>query len=104
MSATLTITRHPLARRGAAYTSLIKEMDRRGETALHKHEKEQLVDCADSLLFDEENADRKLGAARELLDGLVDSGRWNQDGAQIISELLQQIGEPTDSQDQDSSS
>jgi len=92
MSTTTTITRHPLARRGAAYTSLIKEMDRRGETALHDHARAQLIDCADALLFDEADASRKLGVARQLLEGLAESGRWESSSTDSLFEILEQIG------------
>ena len=90
-TATLT-TRHPLARRGAAYTSLIKELDRRGDTALHSHERAQIIDCADGLLFDEANAAHKVKTVGELLDGLAESGRWTEESCQGLLELIEQIG------------
>lgn len=89
---TATVTRHPLARRGAAYTQFLQELDRRGESALHKAERAQLVDCADALLFDEPEAERKVKATVELLDGLVESGRWLGEAREKVLGLLGEIG------------
>ena len=91
-TATLT-TRHPLARRGAAYISLVKELDRRGETALHKTEREQIIDCADALLFDEPTAQDKLAATQEMLEGLSESERWTEQAAADVTALLYTVGE-----------
>lgn len=91
-TATLT-TRHPLARRGAAYTSLVKELDRRGDTALHKAEREQIIDCADALLFDETTAQDKLAATQEMMAGLSESGRWEEQAVADVVSLLQAVGE-----------
>ena len=90
-TATLT-TRHPLARRGAAYTSLLKEIDRRGDSALHKAEREQLIDCADALLFDEETAASKVTSTLEMMRGLADSERWTESSVDDAIALLEQIG------------
>ena len=92
MSTATITTRHPLARRGAAYTSLIKELDRRGDTALHAHERAQVIDCADALLFDEETAARKVETLGELFDGLAESGRWTKESCHNLIDLIEQIG------------
>jgi len=81
-----------MARRGAAYTSLIKELDRRGVSALHQPEREQITDCADALLFDEASAAEKLEEARVMLHGLADSERWTEAAVSEIADLLEQVG------------
>lgn len=91
MSTATLATRHPLARRGAAYTSLLKELDRRGETALHAHERAQIIDCADALLFGEESSDHKRQAAGELFQGLQESDRWTDQACQDLLALMDQI-------------
>lgn len=96
MSTATLATRHPLARRGAAYTSMVKELDRRGDTALHVHERAQIIDCADALLFDEEAAARKVKAVGELLDGLAESGRWTEESCRSLLDLIEQIGPAAD--------
>jgi len=92
MSTATITTRHPLARRGAAYTSLVKELDRRGDTALHAHERAQIIDCADALLFDEGTAARKVEAVGELFAGLEESGRWTTEACRDLIDLIEQVG------------
>ena len=64
-----------LAHRGRSHTQLRQLLDAR-ESLLHGHERETLLDAADALLFCEPEAEVKRAAARELLEHLVDSGRW----------------------------
>jgi hypothetical protein len=64
-----------LAARGRSHTHLRDLLDAR-ESILHAPEREILLDAADALLFGETDAPAKRAAARELLTGLVESGRW----------------------------
>jgi hypothetical protein len=64
-----------LAHRGRSHTQLRQLLDAR-ESLLHGHERETLLDAADALLFCEPDADQKLAAAHDVLDHLVDTGRW----------------------------
>jgi hypothetical protein len=64
-----------LAHRGRSHTQLRQLLDAR-ESLLHGHERETLLDAADALLFCEPEAETKRTAAHELLEHLVESGRW----------------------------
>jgi hypothetical protein len=64
-----------LAARGRSHTQLRQLLDAR-ESLLHGHERETLLDAADALLFCEPDAEAKRSAAHELLERLVESGRW----------------------------
>src|SRR3954447_21204812 len=64
-----------LAARGRSHTQLRQLLDAR-ESLVHGHERETLLDAADALLFCEPDAEAKRAAAHELLEHLVDSGRW----------------------------
>jgi hypothetical protein len=68
-------TSDSLADRGRSHTR-VRELLEARETILHAQEREQLLDAADALLFDEPEADEKLAGARELLTEMVISGRW----------------------------
>ena len=68
-------TSDSLADRGRSHTHLREMLDARA-ALLHDHERVQLLDVADALLFDEPDAEDKLIRARALLSGMVESGRW----------------------------
>lgn len=82
---------HPLAARGQAYTQMLEIMKRRGPTALHSAERDQILDTADALLFDEPQAQEKLVEAGELIARLVESDRWSEESAQQLGAALQAI-------------
>ena len=86
-------TSEDLARRGRAHTRLRELLDSRGEAALHRQEREQLVDAADALLFGEGDALERRDAALDLLDDLVDSGRWEPPAANAVAQALRACGE-----------
>ena len=82
-----------LARRGRAHTRLRELLDSRGPTALHQHEREQLVDAADALLFNEPDALERRDAALDLLDDLVEFGRWEASAANAAAQALRACGQ-----------
>ena len=82
-----------LARRGRAHTRLRELLDTRGGTRLHPHEREQLVDAADALLFNETDALERRDAALDLLDDLVEFGRWEPSPANAVAQALRACGE-----------
>ena len=82
-----------LARRGRAHTRLRELLDSRGPTALHQHEREQLVDAADALLFNEPDALERRDGALDLLDDLVEFGRWEPSAANAVAQALRATGE-----------
>ena len=77
-----------LARRGRAHTRLRELLDERGPAALHAHEREQLVDAADALLFNEPDALERRDGALDLLDDLVEFGRWEPSAANAVAQAL----------------
>ena len=84
-----------LARRGRAHTRLRELLDSRGPTALHQHEREQLVDAADALLFNEPDALERRDAGLDLLDDLVEFGRWEATAANAVAQALRACGQLT---------
>ena len=83
-----------LARRGRAHTRLRELLDARGPTSLHSNERELLVDAADALLFDEPDALERRDGALDLLDDLVESGRWEPSPANAVAQALRACGVP----------
>jgi len=81
-----------LARRGRAHTRLRELLDERGPAALHAHEREQLVDAADALLFNEPEALERRDAALDLLDDLVEFGRLEPTAANAAAQTLRACG------------
>ena len=77
-----------LAARGRSHTHLRELLDAR-DPILHANERELLLDAADALLFDEPEAESKLGDARALLADLVESGRWMQGPADEVAVALE---------------
>ena len=77
-----------LAARGRSHTHLRELLDAR-DPLLHAHEREQLLDTADALLFGEPEADEKLVSAHLLLDEMVESGRWVQGPADEVFSALE---------------
>ena len=86
-------TSEDLSRRGRAHTRLRELLDARGPTLLHAGEREQLVDAADALLFGESDALERRDAALDLLDELVDSGRWEPSAANAVAQALRACGQ-----------
>jgi hypothetical protein len=81
-----------LARRGRAHTRLRELLDERGPSAMQDGEREQLVDAADALLFAEPDALERRDAALDLLDDLVDFGRWEPSAANGVAQALRACG------------
>jgi hypothetical protein len=88
-------TSEDLARRGRAHTRLRELLDARGPAVLHAGEREQLVDAADALLFNEEDALERRDAALDLLDDLVESTRWEPPAANAVAQALRACGPTT---------
>ncbi len=86
-------TSEDLSRRGRAHTRLRELLDARGPALLHPGEREQLVDAADALLFGETDALERRDAALDLLDELVDSGRWEPSAANAVAQALRACGQ-----------
>ena len=86
-------TSEDLARRGRAHTRLRELLDTRGPADLHAHEREQLVDAADALLFNEPYAMERRDAALDLLDELVEVDRWEPQGANAAAQALRACGQ-----------
>jgi hypothetical protein len=86
-------TSEDLSRRGRAHTRLRELLDARGPALLHADEREQLVDAADALLFNENDALERRDAALDLLDDLVDSGRWEPSAANAVAQALRACGQ-----------
>jgi hypothetical protein len=80
-----------LAARGRSHTQL-RELLQARETILHAEEREALLDAADALLFDEPDAAAKRAAAHEILNGLVESGRWVAGPAEEAAAALDGCG------------
>ncbi|HEV2813337.1 MAG TPA: hypothetical protein VGW10_08805 [Solirubrobacteraceae bacterium] len=86
-------TSEDLARRGRAHTRLRELLDARGPAVLHGHERELLVDAADDLLFNEDDALERRDFALDLLDELVESGRWDPAAANAVAQALRACGQ-----------
>ena len=80
-----------LAHRGRSHPQLRQLLDAR-ESLLHGHERETLLDAADALLFCEPEAEAKRAAAHELLEHLVESGRWMSGPADEAAAALDACG------------
>ena len=85
-------TSEDLARRGRAHTRLRELLSARGPAMLHADERDQLVDAADALLFAETDAPERRDAALDLLDELVESGRWEPSAANAVAQALRACG------------
>ena len=85
-------TSEDLARRGRAHTRLRELLDGRGPAALQPQEREQLVDAADALLFNETDALERRDAALDVLDDLVDAGRLEPAAANAAAQALRACG------------
>ena len=86
-------TSEDLARRGRAHTRLRELLDSRDPAVMQANEREQLVDAADALLFNEEDALERRDAALDLLDDLVESGRWEPTAANAVAQALRACGQ-----------
>ena len=88
-------TSEDLVRRGRAHTRLRELLGDRDPGVLHRHEREQLVDAADALLFNEGDALERRDAALDLLDDLVEFGRWEPASANAVAQALRACGQTT---------
>lgn len=86
-------TSEDLSRRGRAHTRLRHLLDSRGPALLHQHEREQLVDAADALLFGEPDALELRDRALDLLDDLVEFERWEPAAANAVGQALRACGQ-----------
>ena len=84
-----------LARRGRAHTRLRELLDDRGPAVLHAHEREQLVDAADALLFGEPDALERRDAALDPPDDLLGFGPWDPSAANAVAQALRACGPVT---------
>ena len=81
-----------LARRGRAHTRLRELLDEPGPASLQQQEREQLVDAADALLFNEPESMERRDAALDLLDDLVEAGRLEPSTANAAAQTLRACG------------
>lgn len=84
-------TSEDLARRGRAHTRLRELLAARGPS-LHEHEREQIVDAADALLFNEPRSLERRDAVLDLLDDLVEFGRWEPSAANAVGQAVRACG------------
>ena len=84
-----------LARRGRARTRLRELLDARGPAVLHPYERDQLVDAGDALLFGDRDGLERRAAALDLLDDLVEFGRWEPSAANAVAQALRACGPAT---------
>jgi hypothetical protein len=80
----MTLEHMPL--RGRAHTRLRAELNRQG--ALHRHERDLLLDAADALLFDEPESAVRSAQALELLNRLQDAERRTGSEASRLRDAL----------------
>ena len=86
-------TSEDLSRRGRAHTRLRELLDARGPALMHAGEREQLVDAADALLFNEAEGLERRDAALDLLDDLVELGRLEPSAANALAQALRACGQ-----------
>jgi hypothetical protein len=85
-------TSEDLARRGRAHTRLRELLAARGPSSLHDHEREQIMEAADGLLFNEPGSLERRDAALDLLDDLVEFGRWEPSAANAVGQAIRACG------------
>ena len=81
-------TAEPMTTRAAHYTELVRAIDHQGATKLHAREREQLLEAADALLFDEPENRRLLRSAEDVIESLETSERWSAESCDQLSEHL----------------
>jgi hypothetical protein len=86
----MTLEHMPL--RGRAHTRLRAELNRQG--ALHRHERDLLLDAADALLFDEPDSAVRAAQALELLNLLEAAERRTSSEASRLRDALQACAAP----------
>ena len=86
------MTAEPMIARGAHYTALLDVIDHRGATTLHAGEREQLLEAADVLLFDERDSELTVRSAEALIDALQSSQRWSVESCDQLREHLYGCG------------
>ncbi len=77
-----------MSARAQHYTALLETIDRQGPAKLHRHEREQLVETADALLFGEPESRGRLRSAEELIESLEASERWSAESCDKLREHL----------------
>jgi hypothetical protein len=77
-----------MSARGQHYTALLETLDRQGPAKLHRHEREQLLEAADALLFGEADGRGRLRSAEELIESLETSERWSAESCDKLREHL----------------
>jgi hypothetical protein len=82
------MTAQPMIARGAQYTALIELIDHQGAAKLHTREREQLLEAADALLFDEPKSETLVRSAEALIESLETSGRWSAEMCDQLREHL----------------
>jgi hypothetical protein len=80
-----------------AYRRVLQTLDELGPSKLQTGEQDRIRDAADSLIFCadlhmDSAAQDALSDTRMLLDGLVDSGRWEQVTADRLAEHIRGCG------------
>lgn len=82
--------------RSQAYGRVVRLLDEVGPAKLLPAEQERVREAADTLLFaadlDASGARETLADVAELLDRLVESGRWSQERADGLAEDLGDCG------------
>jgi len=81
-------TAEPMTTRAAHYTELVRAIDHQGATKLHAREREQLLEAADALLFDEPENRRLLRSAEDVIESLETSERWSAESCDQLREHL----------------
>jgi hypothetical protein len=77
------------------HTRLRELLDAGAPAGLAPQEREQLVDAADALLFNETDALERRDAALDLLDSLVEAGRLEPASANAAAQALRACGQTT---------
>jgi hypothetical protein len=64
--------------RSDAYGRVMRRLRRTSEGELHAAERDAIRAACDALIFEDEDAPRALGAARDVCYALASSGRWSE--------------------------
>jgi hypothetical protein len=78
--------------RGEGHAALRAELDRQGP--LHPAERDTLLQAADALLFDEQDAEQRSAAAVQMCETLVSTGRRSERETGRLLDALAQCGAP----------
>lgn len=75
-----------------AYLKVADVLDKEHGVTLRPVEAEAIRAAADALFFDEPDLREARDAAQDVLDALVDSGRWSEDRAATMAAWLDSCG------------